>query len=204
MAAILTLRRGATTPSLSQSELFFNQTTNTLNVGGTSGVITLVKIGSNTGNITLSGDLGINGNITGSNLYITNNVTIDGNIHIGGNITLGSGSDGDIVNVNAPLSGSIIPDTTSVYDLGTADKKYRNIFALSASFDSILLPGSGILSSSTDNFTDFSQSVDSRLDNLQLDSQSQDSRLDSLESFTASQASNNDDIIELFATASNH
>jgi uncharacterized coiled-coil protein SlyX len=204
MAAILTLRRGATTPSLSQSELFFNQTTNTLNVGGTSGVITLVKIGENSGNITLSGSLGIDGNITGSNLYITNNVTIDGNIHIGGNITLGSGSDGDIVNVNAPLSGSIIPDTTEVYDLGASDKKYRNIFAVSASFDSILLPGSGILSSSTDNFTNFSQSVDSRLDNLQLDSQSQDFRLDSLESFTASQQSNNDDIIELFATASNH
>jgi len=198
MAAILTLRRGTTTPSLAQSELFFNTSTNTLNVGGTSGVITLVKIGSNTGNITLSG------NITGSNLYITNNVTIDGNIHIGGNITLGSGSDGDIVNVNAPLSGSIIPDTTSVYDLGTSNKKYRNIFALSASFDSILLPGSGILSSSTDNFINFSQSVDSRLDNLQLDSQSQDSRLDSLESFTSSQASNNNDIIELFATASIH
>jgi uncharacterized coiled-coil protein SlyX len=204
MAAILTLRRGTTTPSLAQSELFFNTSTNTLNVGGTSGVITLVKIGSNTGNITLSGSLSVNGNITGSNLYITNNVTIDGNIHIGGNITLGSGSDGDIVNVNAPLSGSIIPDTTEVYDLGASDKKYRNIFAVSASFDSILLPGSGILSSSTDNFTDFSQSVDSRLDNLQLDSQSQDSRLDSLESFTASQESNNDDIIELFATASNH
>jgi hypothetical protein len=198
MAAILTLRRGTTTPSLAQSELFFNQTTNTLNVGGTSGVITLVKIGSNTGNIILSG------NITGSNLYITNNVTIDGNIHIGGNITLGSGSDGDIVNVNAPLSGSIIPDTTNVFDLGSSDKKYRNIFAVSASFDNILLPGSGILSSSTDNFTNFSQSVDSRLDNLQLNSQSQDSRLDSLESFTASQASNNDDIIELFATASIH
>jgi hypothetical protein len=204
MAAILTLRRGTTTPSLSQSELFFNTSTNTLNVGGTSGTITLVKIGSNTGNITLSGDLSINGNITGSNLYITNNVTIDGNIHIGGNITLGSGSDGDIVNVNAPLSGSIIPDTTEVYSLGSSDKKYKNVFAVSASFDSILLPGSGILSSSTDNFTDFSQSVDSRLDNLQLDSQSQDSRLDSLESFAASQASNNDDIIELFATASNH
>ena len=196
--AILTLRRGTTTPSLEQSELFFNTSTNTLNVGVTGDTITLVKLGSNTGSISLIG------NITGSNLYITNNVTIDGNIHIGGNITLGSGSDGDIVNVNAPLSGSIIPDTTNVFDLGASNKKYRNIFAVSASFDSILLPGSGILSSSTDNFTNFSQSVDSRLDNLQLDSQSQDSRLDNIESFTSSQASNNDDIIDLFATASIH
>lgn len=94
MAAILQLRRGTTTPSLSQSELFFNTSTNTLNVGGTSGTITLVKIGSNTGNITILGDLSVSGTtilttITGSNLYITEDVTIDGNIHIGGNITLG-------------------------------------------------------------------------------------------------------------------
>jgi uncharacterized coiled-coil protein SlyX len=203
MAAILTLRRGAPTPSLAQSELFFNTSTETLNVGGTSGVITLVKIGENSGNITLSGDLSINGDITGSNLKLSGDANITGNITLGGNIILGD-SGSDQITVNASLSGSLIPDTTEVYDLGSSDKKYRNIFTVSASFDSILLPGSGILSSSTDNFTDFSQSVDSRLDNLQLDSQSQDSRLDSLELFSSSQESNNDDIIELFATASNH
>ena len=202
MAAILTLRRGTSTPSLAQSELFFNTSTETLNVGGTS-TITLVKLGSNTGNITLTGNLSINGGISGSTLDITGNAKIDGNVLIGGNIVLGTGSN-DTITVNAPFTGSLIPQEDGIDSLGSTSKRFKSLHVVSASIDNISLPGSGILSSSNENFTIFSQSVDSRLDNLQLDSQSQDSRLDSLESFTSSQASNNNDIIELFATASIH
>ena len=202
MAAILTLRRGTSTPSLAQSELFFNTSTETLNVGGTS-TITLVKLGSNTGNITLTGNLSINGGISGSTLDITGNAKIDGNVLIGGNIVLGTGSN-DTITVNAPFTGSLIPQEDGIDSLGSTSKRFKSLHVVSASIDNISLPGSGILSSSNENFTIFSQSVDSRLDSLQLDSQSQDSRLDSLESFTSSQASNNNDIIELFATASIH
>ena len=46
--------------------------------------------------------------------------------------------------------------------------------------------GSGLLSSSNENFTTFSSSVDSRLDSLETDTGSQDSRLDSLELYTQS------------------
>ena len=201
--AILTLRRGTSTPSLAQSELFFNTSTNTLNVGGTSGTITLVKLGSNTGDITLNGNLSINGGISGSTLDITGNAKIDGNVLIGGNIVLGTGSN-DTITVNAPFTGSLIPQEDGIDSLGSTNKRFKSLHVVSASIDNISLPGSGILSSSNENFTIFSQSVDSRLDSLQLDSQSQDSRLDSLESFTSSQASNNNDIIELFATASIH
>ena len=172
-AAILTLRRGTTTPSLSQSELFFNTTTNTLNVGGTSGVFTLVKIGSNTGNITLTGNLNINGGISGSTLNITGNAKIDGNLQIGGNIVLGTGSN-DIITVNAPFTGSLIPQEDAQDDLGSITKRFKELHVVSASIDSISLPGSGILSSSNENFTTFSQSVDSRLDNLQLFTSSQE------------------------------
>jgi hypothetical protein len=201
--AILTLRKGTTTPSLEQSELFFNTSTNTLNVGVTGGTITLVKLGSNTGSIDVSGSLSINGGISGSTLDITGNAKIDGNVLIGGNIVLGNASN-DTITVNAPFTGSLIPQEDGIDSLGSTSKRFKSLHVVSASIDNISLPGSGILSSSNENFTIFSQSVDSRLDSLQLDSQSQDSRLDSLESFTSSQASNNNDIIELFATASIH
>ena len=201
--AILTLRKGITTPSLEQSELFFNTSTNTLNVGVTGGTITLVKLGSNTGSIDVSGSLSINGGISGSTLDITGNAKIDGNVLIGGNIVLGNASN-DTITVNAPFTGSLIPQEDGIDSLGSTSKRFKSLHVVSASIDNISLPGSGILSSSNENFTIFSQSVDSRLDSLQLDSQSQDSRLDSLESFTSSQASNNNDIIELFATASIH
>jgi len=173
MAAILTLRRGTTTPSLSQSELFFNTTSNTLNVGGTSGTITLVKLGSNTGNITLTGNLSINGGISGSTLNITGNAKIDGNVQIGGNIVLGTGSN-DTITVNAPFTGSLIPQEDGIDDIGSTIKRFRELHVVSASIDNISLPGSGILSSSVTDFTDFSQSVDSRLDNLQLFTSSQE------------------------------
>ena len=171
--AILTLRRGTTTPSLAQSELFFNTSTNTLNVGGTSGTITLVKLGSNTGNITLNGNLSINGGISGSTLDITGNAKIDGNVQIGGNIILGTGSN-DTITVNAPFTGSLIPQEDGIDSLGSPSKRFKSLHVVSASIDNISLPGSGILSSSNQNFTTFSQSVDSRLDNLQLFSSSQE------------------------------
>ena len=215
-AAILTLRRGTTTPSLSQSELFFNTSTNTLNVGGTSGVITLVKIGANTGNITLTGNLSINGGISGSTLDIIGDAKIGGNIEIGGNIVLGTGSN-DIITVNAPFTGSLIPQEDAQDDLGSPSKRFNELHVVSASIDNISLPGSGILSSSNENFGNFSQSVDFRLDaeeeksltlanytssvnnrlnNLELDSASQDVRLDNLQLFTSSQ----EDLNQTFAT----
>jgi hypothetical protein len=172
-AAILTLRRGTTTPSLSQSELFFNTSTNTLNVGGTSGVITLVKIGANTGNITLTGNLSIIGSISGSSLDITGDAKIDGNVLIGGNIVLGTGSN-DIITVNAPFTGSLIPQQDGQDDLGSPTKRFNELHVVSASIDNLSVPGSGILSSSNENFGNFSQSVDSRLDNLQLFTSSQE------------------------------
>jgi len=171
--AILTLRRGTTTPSLAQSELFFNTSTNTLNVGGTSGTITLVKLGSNTGNITLNGNLSINGGISGSTLDITGNAKIDGNIQIGGNIVLGN-EPSDIITVNAPFTGSLIPQEDGIDDIGSPSKRFKSLHVVSASIDNISLPGSGILSSSNENFGTFSQSVDSRLDNLQLFTSSQE------------------------------
>lgn len=171
--AILTLRRGTTTPSLAQSELFFNTSTNTLNVGGTSGTITLVKLGSNTGNITLTGNLSIIGGISGSTLDIIGDAKIGGNVEIGGNIVLGTGSN-DIITVNAPFTGSLIPQEDAQDDLGSPTKRFNELHVVSASIDNISVPGSGILSSSNENFGNFSQSVDSRLDNLQLFTSSQE------------------------------
>lgn len=171
-AAILQLRRG-TTPSTTISEPYFNTSLNTLQLGTGASTITLVKLGSNTGNITLTGNLSINGGISGSTLDITGNAKIDGNVQIGGNIILGTGSN-DTITVNAPFTGSLIPQVDGQDDLGSSLKRFRQLHVVSASIDNISLPGSGILSSSNENFTTFSQSVDSRLDNLQLFTSSQE------------------------------
>ena len=146
MAAKLTLRRGISFTNPSISEPFFNTDSNTLEVGygtTTGEHITLVKIGENTGDVSFTGD------ITGSNLSLSGNANIAGNITLGGDIFLGDGDNTtDKINVNASLSGSLVPDTDGVYDLGSTSFRYNNIHVLSASIENLTVGGSGILSSS--------------------------------------------------------
>jgi peroxiredoxin len=160
MAAILQLRRGSTTPtSLEVSELFYNSTLTTLQVGKSSASndnITLVKLTE-----TNNGNLQIVGTISGSTLNIAGNAKIGGNIEIGGNIVLGTGSN-DTITVNAPFTGSLIPQFDGIDDLGASDKKWKNLYAVSASIDSILVPGSGILSSSDTSFASYTGSINDK------------------------------------------
>ena len=197
MAAILKLRRGTSTPTLVESELFFNQSDTTLEVGTSLTNITLVKIGENSGSISFSGD------ITASNLSLSGNANISGNVTLGGSIYLGDGDSTDEIIVNASLSGSLVPDTDALYDLGSTSFRYNNLHVVSASIENLMVGGSGILSSSqqitdynifleingdnvvsgssqinvnnTQNFTPFSSSVDMRLFQLEGFSSSLDS-----------------------------
>ena len=219
MAAILQLRRGTTTPSLAQSELFFNTTNNTLVVGDGSTGHTLIKIGSNTGNVSLSGNLTINGGISGSTLNITGNAKIDGNLTLGGGLIKLGDEGTDEIEFVGVLSGSLIPETDGIYDIGAVDARYNNIYLLSASIEEL----NGVALDSFISYTNlFTQSADSRLDNLELETGSitteqgvQDGRLDDLELFSSSQntknstlgfwtGSANTNFINLFSTASKH
>ena len=196
MAAILLLRRG-TTPSTTQAEPYFNTQKETLQIGTGTGTVTLARMDTiNTGSFLISGD------ISASNILVSENITL------GGTIILGNNSSSDEIIVNASLSGSIIPETTSVYDLGASDKKYRNLYVVSASIDSISLPGSGILSSSNITFAsytgstnEFTSSINSKFVTLGNYTSSIDSDLNKLHLYTQS---NDLDITELFGTASNH
>ena len=146
MTAILQLRRGTLFTNPSISEPFFNTNSETLEVGygtTTGEHITLTKLGINTGSIEFTGD------ISGSNLSLSGNANIVGNITLGGDIFLGDGDNTtDKINVNASLSGSLVPDTDGVYDLGSTSFRYNNIHVLSASIENLNVGGSGILSSS--------------------------------------------------------
>ncbi len=131
MAAILKLRRGSTTPtSLEQSELFYNSTLATIQVGKSSASndnITLVKLTeTNSGNLqivgTISGSyLTLNNDITASNAYFRGDVRLDGQIILGD-------VPQDNINVNAQFSGSLIP-SASTFDLGSTTKKWNNVYA---------------------------------------------------------------------------
>ena len=52
---------------------------------------------------------------------------VTGNITLGGNITVGD-ADTDSININADLTSHIIPNATNTFDLGAANKEWRNIY----------------------------------------------------------------------------
>jgi len=175
MAAILKLRRGTSFTSLQESELFYDTALGTIHLGDGGGsnttYKTLIKLNeSNSGSLYILSDItgshiSASGDITASNLSLVGDADIMGNITLGGDIFLGDGTNAtDNINVNASFSGSLIPTTTSVFTLGTDTKKYLDLRVVNATIDNINLPGSGILSSSVTDFTDYSQSVDNRLD----------------------------------------
>lgn len=84
----------------------------------------------------LQQNLDLNGNdvIGTGNINITGNINATGNIVAGGNIDIGD-APGDTVTITAQVDSSITPETDTAYDLGTASKRWRNIYANGAKID---------------------------------------------------------------------
>jgi hypothetical protein len=105
MAAILQIRRGTGSVSLTDGELYLNKTTQSLQIGSNEGIISLAKLNSvNSGSFNVSGD-----------------------ITLGGTITIGDNTSDNLV-VNADLSSSIIPNNDNSFDLGSTSFRYRAIY----------------------------------------------------------------------------
>ena len=66
--------------------------------------------------LTTSGDATIGGNLT-----------VTGNTTIGGNITIGD-SDTDNIFIDAELANDLIPNSDSLYNIGSSDKRYLTVF----------------------------------------------------------------------------
>ena len=118
----LKFRRGTTAQksgSLAFGEPYVNTDLGTLQIGGASGDITLGASGT--------GSAGQFSTISGSGLRISGNAQVDGNLTIGGQVTIGDNTS-DSVNVVASLSSSLIPQTTNVFDLGSATKIWKDLY----------------------------------------------------------------------------
>jgi cytoskeletal protein CcmA (bactofilin family) len=72
-------------------------------------------------------------------LHVTGNISADGNVNIGGNITIGNDVNEDNIYINAAIRSSLIPETNSLYDLGSSSQRWRNIYSTSVTADSLNL-----------------------------------------------------------------
>jgi uncharacterized delta-60 repeat protein len=210
MAAIFQIRRGTTTESLTEGELYLHQGSGSLQIGSGSSVVTMAKL--NEPNI---GNFNVTGNITASNAYFSGDVAISGNLFLGNNT-------GDNISVPGVFTTNLVPGGNGTLDLGTSGAKWRTVYAnsISASFtgsvngiDIALLSSSidsqfdaiSIVSQSLNAFTasqssintgynTFTQSADSRLDNIELTTSSLQGEVDNLQSVTASYATTGSNI----------
>jgi hypothetical protein len=113
--ALFQIARGVTTSSLSNGELYYNQTSQSLQLGSDSNsIITLTKLNEiNSGSLALSGD-----------------IDVQGNVHISGNLYFGNQTS-DTVTVVASLSSSLIPTSGSTFDLGNTTTYWKTAYITS-------------------------------------------------------------------------
>ena len=184
MAAILQLRRGTSNASssvLSEGELYLHQGSGSIQFGSGSNTYTLLPLSA-----PINGNINLVGNISASSLNLTGNATVAGNISFGGGlITLGDANTDNVI-ITADLSSSIIPNDTNAFDLGASNKKWKNLYAVSASIDNISVPGSGILSSSGISFDLYTGSIDTKNSTLANYTTSVDTKFTAVGSSTSS------------------
>ena len=150
----LQIRRGTDaerqTITPKEGELVFATDTNRLFVGGKIAPSQTLEVGGilvsgslvNDTNPTLAQDLDLNNN----NITGTGNISINGNITATGNINLGDGVEDNVI-VGGQITGSLIPGSSGLYDLGAPAGKWNNGYvnsidvATTASIGEILLSG---------------------------------------------------------------
>jgi hypothetical protein len=83
-------------------------------------------------------ELQSNTNITG-NLFVSGNIDVTGNIVVRGNITLGDEGT-DVIEINARIQSNLVPSVDNSFDLGSADFRWRTIYAGNFITTAITLP----------------------------------------------------------------
>jgi hypothetical protein len=87
-----------------------------------------------TGIVEITGNTQITGN-----LNVAGNISATGNVTIGGNIVIGDGLTDNIV-INAAIKSDLIPETDTLYDLGSPSFRWNNIYVNNFYTTSITLP----------------------------------------------------------------
>ena len=77
------------------------------------------------------------GTVTGS-LNVNQNLSVLGNISVNGHLTIGNQTT-DTVNVVADFSSNLIPDVTQQFNLGSAEKEWKEVYAQRANVNGNLI-----------------------------------------------------------------
>ena len=81
---------------------------------------------------------------TSGTVSVSGSLLVSGNIVAQGHLTFGN-QDTDSVEFGAEISSSMIPDANNTYNLGSAAKQWKTVFAETASFNQIISSGSTMM-----------------------------------------------------------
>jgi hypothetical protein len=125
MATIFQIRRGSTSATLADGELYLNKSVGSLQISsGSNNPITLVPL-----NVPVVGNVTLVGSLTASSAYFSGDVAISGNLSLGNNTS-------DNINALGVFTSNLIPGTTNTYNLGSPSNYWNNLYInnVSASF----------------------------------------------------------------------
>lgn len=126
MATIFQIRRGTSSATLTDGELYLNKGVGSLQISsGSDNAITLIPL-----NVPIAGNLNLIGNITASNAYFTGDVAISGNLSLGNNTS-------DNINALGVFTSNLVPGTTNTYSLGSSTNSWNRLFINSVSASAV-------------------------------------------------------------------
>jgi hypothetical protein len=86
-----------------------------------------------------------------NNTFITGNLDVTGDIILGGNIQVGDANT-DTINFVGGISSNLVPSTTATYDLGTPSLRWDNVFLNRVEIDNLVIDNNTIeTTTSNDN-----------------------------------------------------
>lgn len=126
MATIFQIRRGTTSATLTDGELYLNKGIGSIQFSsGSNNPITLIPL-----NTPIVGNVNLVGNITASNAYFSGDVAISGNLSLGNNTS-------DNINALGVFTSNLIPGTSNTYNLGSSTNTWNRLFINSVSASAV-------------------------------------------------------------------
>ena len=84
------------------------------------------------------------------NVSITGNLAVTGNVNIGGNITIGDQTT-DTLSIVAAVASDIIPQTTNLYNIGSAVKNWNTVYSSTINVDGNIRIENNLITTQTTN-----------------------------------------------------
>jgi cytoskeletal protein CcmA (bactofilin family) len=109
----------------------------------------LVLRPSGSGKVVIESNTDVNGD-----LDVDGDINVTGSLIINGNTVIGNNSTEDTITINAEIASNLNPSTDNLYNVGSLDKKWKNLYSTNLTVETEINVGSFTFSSNTISVAD--------------------------------------------------